>query len=320
MIIERHHTDADLARALRADAEEGLRARPKALPPKWFYDARGSALFEEITRLDEYYLTGAERTILAARATDIAVASAADTLLELGAGSAEKTRLLLDALAAAGTLKRYVPVDVSEEALVETADRVAAEYRGIDVHGVVADFERHLGLLPNHGRRLIAFLGSTIGNMPPGDRLGFLRDLRAIMADGDTLLLGTDLVKDPARLVAAYDDAAGVTTEFNRNVLHVLNRELGADFAPEAFGHVAVWDERNAWVEMRLRSSRQQRVRLADLAMTVDFAAGEDLRTEISAKFTREDVASDLHAAGLSMGDWWIDPAGDFALSVAIPA
>ncbi|MQA86490.1 MAG: L-histidine N(alpha)-methyltransferase [Streptosporangiales bacterium] len=316
--MERHLTDADLARDLRADVSHGLRAQPKTLPPKWFYDARGAALFEDITRTEEYYPTRAERAILSDQAPAIAAASGADTLLELGAGSAEKTRLLLDALGEAGTLRRYIPVDVSGEALTETVARTGREYPGVEIHGVIADFEQHLRLLPNGGRRLIAFLGSTIGNLRPPDRIAFLRTVRKDMTDGDALLLGTDLVKDRARLLAAYDDAGGVTAEFNRNVLHVINREIGSNFAPERFQHVVMWDDANEWVEMRLRSSQDQRIRLASLDLTVEFAEGEDLHTEISAKFRREGVESDLCDAGLTLRRWWTDPSGDFALSLAV--
>lgn len=317
--LTRHLAQADLARDLRTDVASGMAARPRAIPPKWFYDARGAALFEEITRTEEYYPTRTERAILRAQTPAIAAASGADTLVELGAGSADKTVLLLDALVAAGTLRRYVPVDVTEEALAETVARTGRDYPGVDVHGVVADFEQHLHLLPNPGRRLIAFLGSTIGNLRPQQRRKFLRAVRSDMADGDALLLGTDLVKDPARLIAAYDDARGVTAEFNRNVLHVINREVGADFVPDHFEHVAVWDEANEWIEMRLRSARDQHVRLPALDMTVEFAAGEDLLTEISAKFRRERVASELRDAGLSLRQWWTDPDEDFALSLAVP-
>lgn len=319
MTIERHLTGNYLAEALRDDARYGLTSTPKTLPPKWFYDARGSDLFERITRLPEYYPTRAERAILRERAAEIAKRSAADTLLELGAGSAEKTRALLDALADAGTLTRYIPVDVSDDALVTTVHRIKREYPGTDVHGVVADFEQHLHLLPARGRRLVAFLGGTIGNMLPAARVSFLSDLRAIMSDGDSLLLGTDLIKDRKRLLAAYDDAAGVTAEFNRNVLRVLNRELGADFTVDAFQHVALWEARHEWIEMRLRSATSQRVRLAALDLNVEFAVGEELRTEVSAKFRRDTVDAELRAAGLVMRDWWTDPDGDFALSLSVP-
>ncbi|QBI53243.1 L-histidine N(alpha)-methyltransferase [Streptomonospora litoralis] len=317
--IDHHLTADDLAKTLRADAVEGLSSRPKALPPKWFYDERGSVLFEEITRLQEYYPTGAERAILQRRTPEIARIAGADTLVELGAGSGEKTRLLLDALLGAETLRRFVPVDVSGDFLGEAAAAIGAAYPGLEVHAVVADFERHMHLLPAGGRRLVAVLGSTLGNQAPAGRRSFLTDLRSGFTADDTLLLGVDLVKDPQRLVAAYDDARGVTAEFNRNVLQVLNRELGAGFDPAAFDHLAVWDAGNEWIEMRLRSRIAQRVRVAALEMDVEFAAGEQMRTEISAKFRREGIEAELNAAGFALDAWWTDPAGDFAVLLARP-
>ncbi|RGD56232.1 L-histidine N(alpha)-methyltransferase [Kitasatospora xanthocidica] len=306
--------------ALRHDVQHGLTARPKWLPPKWFYDARGSELFEEITRLPEYYPTRAERAILTARAGEIAAATGARTLVELGSGSSEKTRLLLDALRALGTLETYVPVDVSESALTAAGAAISAEYPGLAVHGVLADFTAGLGLPPEGGPRLVAFLGGTLGNLLPLERAAFLHGLRAALDPGDFLLLGTDLVKDPAVLVAAYDDSAGVTAEFNRNVLNVLNRELGADFDPDAFEHVALWDAEHEWIEMRLRSLRAQSVKIPALDLPVHFARGEELRTEVSAKFRRERVAGELAAAGLRLSHWWTDPEGRFGLSLASPA
>ncbi|GAA4240436.1 L-histidine N(alpha)-methyltransferase [Actinomadura meridiana] len=316
--MDRFLTADDLAKTLRQDVREGLLGTPKTLPPKWFYDERGSALFEEITRLDEYYPTRREREILTARAPDIATATGARTLLELGAGSGEKTRLLLDALA--GTLRSYVPVDVSGDFLEDAAKGIAADHPGLTVRTVVADYEQHLHLLPGGDRRLIAFLGGTIGNQPPAARIAFLGGLRATMSDGDFLLLGADLVKDPGRLVRAYDDAAGVTAEFNRNVLRVINRELDADFDPSAFEHVAVWDEAEEWIEMRLRSTRDQDVHVRGLDLEVSFAAGEETRTEISAKFRRERLEAELAAAGMELAAFWTDPAGDFSLTLARPA
>lgn len=316
--VDVHLSGDDLARALAADVRRGLTATPKELPPKWFYDDRGSELFDRITRLPEYYPTRAERAILEARAADIARASAADTLVELGSGTSEKTRLLLSALADAGTLVRFVPFDVSEQTLRGAATAVAREY-GIDVHAVVGDFERHLSEVPTGGRRLVAFLGGTIGNLAPPERAKFLAEVADGLGPDDALLLGTDLVKDVARLEAAYDDDAGVTAEFNRNVLHVVNRELDADFAPEAFDHVARFDPDEEWIEMRLRATRPMQVCVAALDLRVDFDEGEEMRTEISAKFRQERVAAELEAAGLELAEWWTDPAGDFALSLARP-
>ena len=311
------------AASLRADARSGLTATPKSLPPKWFYDAQGSALFEKITELPEYYPTRAERSILRAAAPEIAALSKASSLVELGSGSSEKTRLLLSALRDAGTLRAYVPVDVSESALAGAGDALAAEYPELAVHAVVADFGQDLGIpdgSAGDGPRLVAFLGSTIGNMVPAERAGFLRRVRAGLAPGDTFLLGTDLVKDPAVLVPAYDDAAGVTAAFNKNVLAVLNAELGADFDLDAFDHVAVWDAEHEWVEMRLRATAAQTVRVRDLGLTVSFAAGEEMRTEVSAKFREAGVRAELAAAGLEMRSWWTDAAGQFGLSLAFPA
>jgi len=319
------------AASLRADALAGLTATPKSLPPKWFYDAQGSALFEKITELPEYYPTRAERAILRAVAADIARISEARVLVELGSGSSEKTRLLLSALRDEGTLRSYVPVDVSESALVQAGDALAAEYPGLAVHAVVSDFEQYLGLEPSAdtdtdtdsavgGPRLVAFLGSTIGNMVPAERALFLRRVRSRLRPGDSFLLGTDLVKDPAVLVAAYDDSAGVTAAFNKNVLAVLNAELGADFDLDAFDHVARWDSGHEWIEMRLRSTADQQARVRDLGLVVPFAAGEEMRTEVSAKFRRAGVESELAAADLALRSWWTDPAGQFGLSLSVPA
>jgi L-histidine N-alpha-methyltransferase len=308
--------------ALERDVRDGLTASPKRLPPKWHYDAEGSQLFGEITRLPEYYLTRAEREILAARSGEIAAASGADTLVELGAGTSEKTRLLLDALRDAGRLERIVVLDVDEETLRESAERLAGEYPGAAVHGVVGDLEEHLGALPREGRRLVAFLGSSIGNFEAPERAVFLRRLRDGLKPGESFLLGTDLVKDPARLRAAYDDAAGVTPRFSLNLLHVLNRELDADFDPERFRHVPRWDPERELMDIRLRSLAPQRVRIGALGLEVEFAEDEELHTETSAKFRREGVERDLRAAGFELREWWTDEAGDFALSLseAVPA
>ena len=318
--IERCLPDGFFADSLRADALAGLTASPKSLPPKWFYDERGSELFDKITLLDEYYPTRAERDILAPRPADIAAATRARTLVELGSGSADKTRLLLDALRDAGSLGRYVPVDVSEAALVTASRRVLDGYPGLAVHAVVSDFEEHLGLPEGGGPRLVAFLGGTIGNLLPDQRAVFLRSIRDRLDDGDALLLGTDLVKDPAVLVAAYDDAAGVTAAFNKNILSVLNAELGADFDLDAFDHVALWDPAAEWIEMRLRSAGRQQVRLPGIGLTVTFDDGEEMRTEVSAKFRRDGVRAELAAAGLAMRSWWTDDEARFGLSLSVPA
>jgi L-histidine N-alpha-methyltransferase len=317
--VDIHVDPHDYERALAVDVRAGLTATPKELPPKYFYDDRGSELFDAITRLPEYYPTRAERAILQAVAPAVAARTNADTLIELGSGTSEKTRLLLGALHEHGTLDRFVPFDVSEATLRSAAAAVADEY-GIAVHAVVGDFERHLGTLPRGGTRVVAFLGSTIGNLTPAARAEFLGEVAGGLEPGDAFLLGTDLVKDVDRLVAAYDDGAGVTAEFNRNVLHVVNRNLGADFAPDHFAHVACWDPDERWIEMWLRSEATQTVRVDGLDLTVEFAAGEAMRTEISAKFTREAVHAELAAAGLALDAWWTDAAGDFALSLSRPA
>jgi L-histidine Nalpha-methyltransferase len=300
--------------ALRADVLDGLSRTPKALPPKWFYDARGSALFERITELPEYYPTRAEREILVGRAGEIAAASGARTLVELGSGSSDKTRHLLDAMPG---LHTYVPVDVSESALRQAGEALIAERPGLHVHALIADFTAGLRLPETPGPRLVAFLGGTIGNLLPGERAAFLASVRALLAPGDALLLGTDLVKDEAVLVAAYDDAAGVTAEFNKNVLNVVDRELGADFDASAFEHVALWDAESEWIEMRLRSRTAQTVKIPALDLAVDFGAGEEMRTEVSAKFRREGVGTELATAGLELTHWWTDREGRFALSLS---
>ncbi|WP_399933990.1 L-histidine N(alpha)-methyltransferase [Streptomyces kanamyceticus] len=302
--------------ALRADVLHGLSRTPKTLPPKWFYDARGSVLFEEITTLPEYYPTRAEREILVARAAEIAGATGVRTLIELGSGSSEKTRHLIDAMP---SLHTYVPVDVSESALTGAANALLAQRPRLDVHALIADFTRGLALPGTPGPRLVAFLGGTIGNLLPAERAAFLSSVRGLLSPGDTLLLGTDLVKDESVLVAAYDDAAGVTASFNKNVLSVMNRELEADFDPDAFDHVAVWDREHEWIEMRLRSTAAQTVKIPALGLAVDFAAGEEMRTEVSAKFRKEGVRTELAAAGLGLTHWWTDERGRFALSLSSP-
>lgn len=310
----------DLRTALRADVRAGLSADPKRLPPKYFYDARGSALFEEITQLPEYYPSRTEEAILRQRAAEIAELSAAETLVELGSGSSRKTRLLLDALTAGGTLRRYVPVDVSPAALSEAMAALSAEYADLQLCGVVADLEHQLDGLPGRGRQLVAFLGGTIGNLEAPQRHSFLRTLRSRLGPRDRLLVGADMVKATDRLVAAYDDAAGITAQFNRNVLHVLNRELGATFEPDEFDHVARWNAAEEQIEMWLRARYDMRVALPDLDMQVAFARGEQLRTEVSAKFRPERLRAELADAGLTEIATWTDRLGDYALTLVRPA
>ncbi|MGZ4515355.1 MAG: L-histidine N(alpha)-methyltransferase [Mycobacterium sp.] len=314
-----NHLAADSAyRALRRDVFDGLQQTPKSLPPKWFYDSLGSHLFDQITRLPEYYPTRAEAEILRARAAEVAAASEADTLVELGSGTSEKTRLLLDALRERGSLRRFVPFDVDAGILSTAAAAIQREYVGVEINAVCGDFEEHLTEIPTGGRRLFVFLGSTIGNLTPGPRAQFLSSLSAQMRPGDSLLLGTDLIKDTGRLVRAYDDSAGVTAAFNRNVLAVINRRLDADFDVEAYQHVARWNAEEERIEMWLRASRRQRVRVDALDLTVDFSAGEEMLTEVSCKFRLDGVSAELAGVGLRRTRWWTDAAGDFGLSLAV--
>ena len=314
-----NHLAADSAyQALRLDVLGGLAASPKSLPPKWFYDSVGSELFDQITRLPEYYPTRAEAEILRARSAEIASVTGADTLVELGSGTSEKTRTLLQALDDGGTLRRFVPFDVDASMLSAAATAIQREYPDIEIAAVCGDFEEHLSEIPDGGRRLFVFLGSTIGNLTADPRAEFLAALAAVMRPGDCLLLGTDLVKDTDRLVAAYDDAAGVTAEFNRNVLAVINRELDADFDVDAYRHVARWNADDERMEMWLRAESAQRVRIAALDLTVEFAAGEEILTEVSCKFRADAVADELALAGLRPTRWWTDDAVDFGLSLAV--
>lgn len=314
-----NHLAADAASAaLRDDVLHGLSQQPKSLPPKWFYDEVGSELFDEITRLPEYYPTRAEAEILRTHAGEVAALSGADTLVELGSGTSAKTRMLLDALQGAGSLRRFIPFDVDAGVLETAGEAIARDYPGVRVEAVCGDFEHHLTQIPDGGRRLFVFLGSTIGNLTPGPRAAFLSSLAAVMHDGDSLLVGTDLVKDTARLVRAYDDAAGVTAAFNRNVLAVVNRELDADFDLDSFAHVARWNSTDQRIEMWLRARHDQHVVIGALDLAVDFAAGEEMLTEVSCKFQPEQVADELAAAGLRRLRWWTDAAGDFGVSLAI--
>ncbi|MFN8150635.1 MAG: L-histidine N(alpha)-methyltransferase [Solirubrobacterales bacterium] len=299
---------------------EGLSCPFKEIPPKYFYDERGSELYERITELPEYYPYRCEREILDARATEIVAAAEPSTLIELGSGAAAKSRVLLDAMRDAGTLETYVPVDISEEITRRAAAELVDEYPGLDVRGIVCDYETHLERVPRPEGALIAFLGGTIGNFRPAARRSFLARIATLMYPGDRFLLGTDLVKDRAIVEAAYNDSAGVTAEFNKNVLTVLNRELGADFDLDAFEHVAFWDPENEWIDIRLRALSEQLVDLTGLDMRAHFARNEEMRTEISTKFTRERIESSYADAGLELLEWWLDAEGLYALSLARPA
>ncbi len=315
--IESWLSEAD-ERSLANDVLDGLTRPFKELPPKHLYDARGSELFERICELPEYYPTRTETQLLRQQAREIVQRTGAGELVELGSGAADKARILLDAMAQATTLQRYIPLDVSERVVEDAARQLVQEYDGLQVHGVIGDFERHLERIPepDGAVRIVALLGGTIGNFPPGTRRRLLRNIASLLRPQDRLLLGTDLVKDPAVIEAAYDDADGVTAEFNRNLLHVLNRELDADFTPESFDHIAFFDRRHEWIDMRLRASRPCTVLIAELDLRIEFAAGEELRTEISAKFTRPRIEADFDAAGLSLERWFTDADQLFALSL----
>ena len=307
--------------ALRArlceDVRSGLGSKPKSVPSTWFYDERGSILFDEITRLDEYYQTRTERSLLADHAVELVERSEARTLIELGSGTCEKTRVILDEMARQGRLEGIIPVDISAEMLERSVAELSEEYPTAWVRGHVDDFDGTSAELPRAPARLLAFLGGTIGNLRPQERAVFFSTLRSQLGAEDSFLLGCDLVKDRGRLLSAYDDAAGVTAEFNLNLLAVMNRELGADFELSHFSHVARWNEEAAWIEMWLRSSVAQRVNVDALELCVHFDEGEEMLTEISAKFSLEGIMSELAAAGLLPEQAWTDPAGDFALVLA---
>jgi L-histidine Nalpha-methyltransferase len=313
------YLDGPCLATMAEDVREGL-ARPfKELPPKYFYDARGSDLFDQITALPEYYPTRCERAILNRYSPEIVQRSGATELVELGSGSASKTRALLYAMAGEGTLERYVPVDCSKSVVERSAEELTEVYPGLRVHGLIGDFEEHLEHLPEGDRRLFAFLGGTIGNFHPPERAGFLDQLRELMGPEDRLLLGTDLVKDVAVLEAAYNDSAGVTAEFNRNVLHAINRDLDANFAPDAFEHVAFFDPQSSWIEMRLRASGTQEVEVDGAGIEVSFEDGEEMRTEISTKFTRGRLEQEFEATGFDLDGFYTDADELFAVTVAAP-
>lgn len=321
IVVDVHLDPADWSEHLAEETRRGLSDDPPWIPPVWFYDEAGSKLFDEITRLEEYYPTDAERSILRDRADDIAGLTGAETLIELGSGTSEKTTLLIDALQQAGTLVCFAPFDVSEEVLRSSADAVAATWPGLDVHAVVGDFHQHLDRVPTDGVAVLAFLGSTIGNLDQEQRRVFLRQVRGALDTDDWFLLGTDLVKDPDRLVRAYDDAAGVTAAFNLNALTVMNRELDADFDPDAFTHRAYWDPERRRIEMHLVATSAQTARLGRLGgLTVRVPEGGFLRTEISTKFTPEGVVDELAAADLVVHRQWFDDNRDFLVTLARPA
>jgi L-histidine Nalpha-methyltransferase len=310
--------EADRRTALHDATLRGLRDIPKQVPVIWLYDELGSQLFEDITRLPEYYPTRREREILDGRAAEIAALTRAQTLVELGSGTSEKTRLLLDALAAEGSLRRFVPLDVSEKVLVASAREIADDYPGIEVHAIVGDFERHLSAVPRDDRRLVAFLGSTIGNLLPDGRARFLGTAANCLGVDDALLLGLDLVKDPGRIEAAYSDSHGLTEAFVRNALLVLDLELEATFSRVRFDYFATWNPENEWVEIGFRSVGEQLVRVEVLGIDVAFADGEPLRMEVSSKFRRDRIERELAEAGLRLERWWTDDSNEFALALAV--
>lgn len=303
------------ADALVDDVRRGLASHPRTLPPKWLYDDRGSELFTEITQLPEYYPTESERALITAHADEIVTLTGADVLVELGSGTSDKTRTLLDAFRDGGDLRRFVPVDVSEATLRTAADELSNRYPGLQVDALVGDFTLHLGHLPSGGRKVVAFLGGTIGNLYVEERAAFLGALADSLATGDYLLLGTDLVKSSDRLVAAYDDSRGVTAAFVLNSLQVLNRELGADFDPAAFSYVPFWDPRMERMDLRVRSEAPQRVAIPGAGVVLDLASGEEIRVEISTKFRPDGLRDELAAAGFAVAQLWSD--GDFALTLA---
>ena len=302
---------------LYEETRQSLQAVLKELPPVWLYDARGSRLYEEISRLPDYYLPRREAGILRARSSLISERTNARTLVELGSGSAPNTRFLLDALS--GTLERYVPFDVSEQALRDSAGAIAAAYPAISVEPVAGDFERDLGDLPGAEPRLVAFLGSTLGNLYPAQRAAFLSSLALQLGDDDALLLGVDLVKEVGRLEAAYDDRSGVTEAFVRNALRAANRELEATFEQRHFDYDPLWDPANDWMDVGLRARESHVVSVRRLGLELELAEGERLRVEISAKFRRAPFELELGRAGLSPESWWTDTAGDFAVVLARP-
>lgn len=318
--VDHHLEHADATAQMAEDVRIGLTRDFKELPAKYLYDDLGSELFEEITRQPEYYPTRTEREILTKHASDLIELTQPEELVELGAGSASKSRVLLDAMARSELLKRYVPVDISAGVVKESATQLVRDYAGLNVHAVIGDFERHLARLPDGDRRLVAFLGGTIGNLVGGQRQLLLGEIGKLIGSTGHLLLGTDLVKDTATLEAAYNDDAGITAAFNKNMLSYVNRVLDGDFIIDNFDHVAFFDVKRSRIEMRLRSCESHTVRLAAIDLDVFFQAGEELRTEISCKFTKRQLEREYAAAGMEMCGWFTDSGANFALSVARPA
>ncbi len=315
--IDSHLPDGWAEGAMRDDITRTFTSRPRILPPKWLYDDEGSRLFDQITRLEAYYPTEAERALLALRAADIAAISGASTVVELGSGTSDKTRTLLDAFWAAGQLRRFVPLDVSESTLIDAAGALAKRYPGLGVHAVVGDFTRHLSELPVGDRRLVAFLGGTVGNFYRSERAEFFAAMASALDSGEWMLLGIDLAKDIERILAAYDDADGVTEAFIRNSLVVLNRELDGDLDVEGFEYTPMWDHRYDRVDMRLRAVAPLHARLDALDLDIEFEEGEELRVEISTKFRPEWLEAELAGAGFDVDHLWTDDADDWGLILA---
>jgi L-histidine Nalpha-methyltransferase len=315
------HLPPDLStNALRADAREGLTAAGKYIPSKWIFDATGTGLWEKITQLPEYYPFRTERDILMAVADEIGAITQASSIVELGSGSAVKTNILLDALRRTGTIQTYISIDISESALIAAGERLMAEYPGLSVRAVLADFETQAETIAMDecpAPRLVLFLGGTIGQFTSAQRAEFLRKLHGVFRPGDMLLLGVDLVKDPAELIAAYDDSAGVSTAFNKNLFTVLNAQVGADFNLDNFDYVVTWEDKSERLAMYEQSRIDQVVRLPDIALSIELAAGERIWTGISAKFRRDGIRADLEAAGFSLQHWWTDPDGRYGLSLS---
>lgn len=316
-VIDVHVDEADLFEHMKDECRVGLLKNPKEIPPKFFYDARGSVLFEQITELPEYYQTRTERKILEDVVGVLETRHRFRQLLEFGSGSSSKTRVLLDAMHESGNLELYLPLDVSESIVRMTAERLVDDYPEMRVHGIIGDFTRHLAEIPKGAHRLLVFLGGTIGNFRPEDATIFLRDVASTMGPHDRLLLGTDLVKEPRRIEAAYNDSKGVTAEFNLNVLSAINARLGADFDLENYDHLAPYREDVQWIEMRLRAKRSRRVSIPALDMEIGIDAGEEILTEISRKFTRASANHMVESAGLEMTDWFTDDESLFGLSLS---
>ncbi|HXA43140.1 MAG TPA: L-histidine N(alpha)-methyltransferase [Candidatus Solibacter sp.] len=312
-----HTIGRDSRQDLIDDVRRGLTQSPKVLPPRWFYDERGSDLFEKITELPEYYQTRTEYAILQRHADEIVSRTRAASIVELGAGSCTKSRVLIKAAKGKGTLSTFVPFDISESTIRRAASELVEEYTDLSIYCVTGVFDEHLTQIPRFGTQLVVFLGSTIGNFSAEETRAFLAEVRRLMQPGDFFLLGVDLVKAEASLQAAYDDAAGITAEFNLNLLARINRELSADFDLRAFEHVARWNAGMSRVEMYLRSLTEQRVEIPGAGLTVEFRAGELMRTEICTKYTRAGTEELLAGGGMEPVAWYSDPQERFGLALA---